>query len=60
MKSKTTELLNELTVRMSDWFEDPEPQYDECFAKVNQYHLENAYHVLKNLNRQSRKTQEND
>ena len=52
MKTKTEKLMKELTLRMSDWFEDPEPQYDECFAKCNQYHLESAYNILRNLNRQ--------
>lgn len=53
---KTEELVNELTLRMSDWFEDPEPQHDDFFVRCNQGHLETTYRFLKNLTRQSKQT----
>jgi hypothetical protein len=48
---KTTELVTEIINRMSDWFEDPEPQHDDYFAKCNQGSLELAYNTLRNCRR---------
>lgn len=47
----TEDLVAQLVVRMGCWFEDPEPQHDEFFSKCNPYHLENAYNIMRNLNR---------
>lgn len=48
---ETTELVTEIINRMSDWFEDPEPQHDDYFAKCNQGSLELAYNTLRNCRR---------
>lgn len=50
-KPKTDELVREFLIRLSDWFEDPEPQHDEYFASVNQGSLEIAYRALMNCER---------
>jgi len=50
----TEDLVAQLVVRLGCWFEDPEPQYDEYLAEANQTHLENAYRVLRNIDRQAR------
>lgn len=47
----TDELVKELCNRLGDWFEDPEPQHDDYFAKCNQGSLELAYTSLCNCRR---------
>jgi hypothetical protein len=46
----TQDLVSQLIIRMGDWFEDPDPSYDEFFQKSNQESLEMVFNALRRCN----------
>jgi hypothetical protein len=46
----TQDLVSQLIIRMGDWFEDPDPSYDEFFHKSNQESLEMVFNALRRCN----------
>jgi hypothetical protein len=47
--SDTDAIVSQLTIRLGDWFEDPDPSYDETFAGSNQEELYKVYQALLRL-----------
>jgi len=45
--AETDELISQLLVRLGDWYEDPDPSYDEFFAKANPNSLEMMHSAMK-------------